>query len=80
MDDPVKKHVNSPPALVKLPDGRIALIYIERKSNWEVGSTENKSSRVAAKISSDDGLSWSEEIVLRANDGQIVMLVILKQL
>lgn len=69
LGDPVIKHVNSPPALVKLPDGRLVLIYIERKRNWEVDSTESNSSVLAAKISNDEGQTWSEEIVLRENDG-----------
>lgn len=69
LDDPVKNHVNSPPALVKLPDDRLALIYIVRKRNWLVGSTEMRSSQLAAKLSSDNGQSWGEEIILRENDG-----------
>ncbi|MCG2587802.1 exo-alpha-sialidase [Rhodohalobacter sulfatireducens] len=69
LEDPVKKHVNSPPALVKLPDGRLVLIYIERKRNWEVDSIESSSSVLAAKISNDEGHTWGKEIILRENDG-----------
>lgn len=50
----------SPPALVKLKDGRLALGYIHRS---DFGS------RVHVRFSSDDGLSWSDEILLRSGDG-----------
>ncbi|MBW8331795.1 MAG: glycoside hydrolase, partial [Prolixibacteraceae bacterium] len=50
----------SPPALVKLEDGRLALAYIYRS---EYGS------RVNIRFSSDKGRSWSDEIVLRSGDG-----------
>lgn len=50
----------SPPALLKLRDGRLALAYIYRS---------NYGSRVNIRFSSDDGLNWSDEIVLRYGDG-----------
>jgi len=50
----------SPPALVKLQDGRLALGYIYRS---EYGS------RVNVRFSADGGLTWSDEIVLRCGDG-----------
>jgi hypothetical protein len=50
----------SPPALVKLKDGRLALGYIHRS---EFGS------RVHVRFSSDNGVSWSDEIILRSGDG-----------
>ncbi len=50
----------TPPALVQLKDGRLALSYIYRSENG---------SRVNLKISSDEGLSWGDEIVVRAMDG-----------
>jgi hypothetical protein len=69
LDDPVKDNVNSPPALIKLPDGRLALIYIYRRGGWEADAEGGNNSSVCARISSDQGRSWSEEIVLRENDG-----------
>lgn len=50
----------SPPALVQLKDGRLALGYIHRS---EFGS------RVHVRFSSDKGESWSDEITLRSGDG-----------
>ncbi|WP_236973480.1 sialidase family protein [Membranihabitans maritimus] len=50
----------SPPALVKMNDGRLALGYIYR-------STEG--SRVNVKFSKDKGRTWGKEIVLREGDG-----------
>lgn len=50
----------SPPALLKLKDGRLALAYIYRS---------NYGSRVNIRFSSDDGLNWGDEIVLRDGDG-----------
>jgi hypothetical protein len=64
LDDPVKDNVNSPPALIKLPDGRLVISYIFRRSG-----VDNEGSSVCARISSDNGRSWSEEIVLREDDG-----------
>jgi len=69
LEDPVKRHVNSPPAIVRLPDGRLVLVYVARKGGWEVGSSNERGSKLAAKISTDDGHTWSEEIILRENDG-----------
>lgn len=50
----------SPPALVKMTDGRLALAYIYRSEHG---------SRVNIRFSKDDGKSWSDEIVLRCGDG-----------
>ena len=50
----------SPPALLKLRDGRLVLAYIYRS---------NYGSRVNIRFSSNDGLNWSDEIVLRYGDG-----------
>jgi len=50
----------SPPSLVKLKDGRLALGYIHRS---EFGS------RVHVRFSNDNGGSWGDEIVLRSGDG-----------
>ncbi len=50
----------SPPTLIKLKDGRLALGYIYRS---QYGS------RVNMRLSSDNGMSWSDEIILRYGDG-----------
>lgn len=50
----------SPPALVKLDDGRLALAYIYRSGYG---------SRVNVRFSSDNGRNWGDEIVLRCGDG-----------
>ncbi|MFW5879579.1 MAG: sialidase family protein [bacterium] len=50
----------SPPAIIKLKDGRLALGYIYRS---EFGS------RVNIRFSSDNGKTWSDEIMLRGGDG-----------
>lgn len=49
----------SPPALVKLEDGRLCLAYAFRS---------NKGSKMLVKFSRDNGITWGEENVLR-NDG-----------
>ena len=60
--DPVADtgRAGSPPALVKLDDGRLALGYAYRS---EYGS------RINVRFSSDNGISWSQEIMLRGGDG-----------
>jgi len=50
----------SPPALVRLKDGRLALGYAYRSTYG---------SRMAVRFSSDDGKSWGNEIPLRVGDG-----------
>jgi len=50
----------SPPAMVRLPDGRLVIAYGYR--SWPLG--------IRARISDDDGKTWSDEIVLR-DDGRI---------
>jgi hypothetical protein len=50
----------SPPALLKMKDGRLALAYIYRSGYG---------SRVNIRFSSDNGRSWSDEIILRCGDG-----------
>jgi len=50
--------VGNPPSLLMLKDGRLALIYGYRSAPYGI----------RARLSSDNGLSWSEEILLR-NDG-----------
>ncbi len=60
--DPVADTGNggSPPALIKLEDGRLLLGYAYRS---EFGS------RMSIRLSSDNGRSWSDEIVIRGGDG-----------
>jgi hypothetical protein len=48
----------NPPSLIKLRDGRLCLTYGYRAAPY----------RVAARLSDDQGESWSDEIVLR-DDG-----------
>ncbi len=48
----------NPPSLIKLKDGRLCLTYGVRAEPY----------RIAAKVSDDNGNSWSDEIVLR-DDG-----------
>lgn len=50
----------SPPALVKMMDGRLALAYIYRSEHG---------SRVNIRFSNDNGRTWCDEIVLRCSDG-----------
>jgi hypothetical protein len=50
----------SPPALVKMKDGRLALAYAFRSEHG---------SRMCVRFSSDNGRSWSDEIPLRLGDG-----------
>ena len=50
----------TPPSLLKMRDGKLALAYIYRS---------NYGSRVNIRFSSDDGVTWSDEIVLRSGDG-----------
>jgi|GEM_PF-1056165 len=49
----------SPPAMVRLRDGRLALAYGYR--SYPIG--------IRARLSSDDGKTWSDEIVLRDDGG-----------
>lgn len=62
LNDPVADtgRGGSPPALIQLSDGRLLLGYIYRS---EFGS------RVHARVSSDNGRTWSDERMLRGGDG-----------
>jgi hypothetical protein len=73
MPSPVSDDVNSPGALIKLPDGRLVLAYVFRRPS-KVGlvpgeTYEHGGSSLCAKISSDGGQSWGPEIVLREKEG-----------
>ena len=52
-------HVNNPPALIKLRDGRLCVTYGVRV----------EPARMCARLSADEGRTWSDEIILRGNDG-----------
>jgi len=62
LEGPVSDDVNSPPALIRLPDGRLVLAYVFRRGSGEGSS-------VCVRISSDEGQSWGDEIVLRGGEG-----------
>lgn len=49
----------NPPALLKLPDGRLSLIYCVRKAPF----------KLEARLSSDNGRTWSEPVTLRDDIG-----------
>jgi BNR repeat-like domain len=51
--------VGNPPSLIKLKDGRLSLVYGYRSAPYGV----------RARLSSDDGLTWSDETVLRSDAG-----------
>jgi hypothetical protein len=53
----------SPPAMIRLHDGRICLIYAYRSD-----PTTGKNGSILAKLSSDNGKTWSKPYTLR-NDG-----------
>ena len=61
LDNPVSDtgQGGSPPALVKLRDGRIAMAYAVRA----------EPARMCVRYSSDGGRSWTDERVLRDDDG-----------
>lgn len=59
--------VGNPPALVKLKDGRLCLIYGYRADEPSI-KAKVKTSDIRAKISNDNGLTWSEDYIIR-DDG-----------
>jgi hypothetical protein len=65
LDDPVKVDVNSsPPALLRLHDGRLCLIYhIRRQFTLPDGNG------IYAVFSTDEGKSWSKPDLIRGKDG-----------
>ncbi len=62
LDDPVTDNVNTPAALLQLPDGRLVLAYVFRRGGGEGSS-------VCVRISTDEGRSWGDEMVLRGDEG-----------
>jgi Neuraminidase (sialidase) len=72
LEDPVTNNINSPSALIQLPDGRLVLAYIHRPGGRIAqpdGDHDADGSRVCIKISSDEGKTWGPEIVLRGKEG-----------
>ncbi len=58
--DADRKHWNgNPPSMIRLKDGRLCVTYAYRAVPWGI----------CAKLSRDDGRTWSDEIVLR-DDGR----------
>ena len=57
---PYTGSAGSPPALLKLKDGRLVLGYIYRSENG---------SRAHVRFSKDNGETWGDEITLRSGDG-----------
>jgi hypothetical protein len=57
----------NPPAMVKMQDGRICLIYGYRAMEKDIKNKTDKS-EIRAKLSKDGGKTWSKDYVLR-NDG-----------
>ena len=50
---------SNPPALVKLKDGRLCVVYGVRAEPY----------RMCARLSSDEGRTWSDELILRDDGG-----------
>lgn len=65
LDDPVVVDANGhPPALLKLNDGRLCLVYgIRKKETMETGIG------MYAVFSSDEGQTWSKPSLIQGNDG-----------
>lgn len=59
--------IGNPPAMVRMKDGRICLVYGYR-ADAESIQHKSKTSDIRARISSDNGKTWSREYILR-NDG-----------
>ena len=62
LDDPVSDNLNSPLDLLQLPDSRLVLAYVYRRGGGEGSS-------VCVRLSTDEGQSWGDEIVLRGDEG-----------
>ena len=59
--------IGNPAALVKMKDGRLCLIYGYRASEADI-LAKRKTSDMRAKLSNDNGKTWSADYILR-NDG-----------
>lgn len=56
---PATGRSGNPPAMIELRDGRLCMAYGHR----------TEPNRICARLSEDQGLTWSEEIVLRVDGG-----------
>ena len=54
------QHSGNPPALIRLRDGRLALTYAYRSAPYGI----------RARVSEDEGVTWSDEIHLRDDGGE----------
>lgn len=59
--------VGNPPAMIRLADGRLCLAYGYRAEEADIRSG-TKTSDIRAKLSNDNGKTWSRDYILR-NDG-----------
>jgi len=67
LPDPVKVDANgNPPALLKLQDGRLCLVYGLRRKE-----TRPEGIGMYVTYSSDQGQTWTEPELLRGNDGAV---------
>ncbi len=65
LDDPVQVDANGhPPALIKLNDGRLCLVYLLRNAE-----TVPEGIGLYVTFSSDNGQTWDIPVQLRGNDG-----------
>lgn len=59
--------IGNPPAMIRMNDGRICLVYGYRSDAQSI-QKKSKTSDIRARISNNNGKSWSKEYILR-NDG-----------
>lgn len=59
--------IGNPPAMVRMKDGRLCLVYGYR-SDAESIEAKTKTSDIRARLSNDNGKTWSRDYILR-NDG-----------
>ncbi len=58
--------VGNPPAMIRMHDGRICLVYGYRATEADIRNN-SATSDIRAKISSDNGRTWSEDYILRSD-------------
>lgn len=56
--------VGNPPAMVRMKDGRLCIVYGFRAEEEEIRNKQ-KTSDIRARLSSDNGKTWSREYILR---------------
>ncbi len=67
LNDPAEDAgVGNPPAMLRMHDGRICLIYGFRATETEI-QNKTATSDIRAVISSDNGRTWSEDYILRSD-------------